>query len=735
MPWHKVSMIAMVTMMTAMGPTAGSAQEATEGEATPQAQEAQEGQQTQEAGQAAGTAVSADPYLWLEQVEGERALDWVEARNDRALGRLTGDSRYEDIRARAEQLRTAEDRIAYGSIQGRQVHHFLQDSTHVRGIWRRFELSDYRRGRLDDFEVLLDVDALAEEEGENWVYKGRTCLGPDSSRCLVELSRGGGDAVVVREFDMTTKSFPIGGFRLDEAKQWAAWVDEDRLLVATPNDGGKTNSSGYPMTVRLWHRDQLLEDAKLVFEGETSDAFAVPMSIRRQGEGRYLFVNRAADFFSEELFRVSDTGETTRLPLPDDVDFRGVFKGQLMALLRSDWTVGERTLPKGALIAVPLDRLQAGETAAAQVVLAPGDKGAIEGVSLARDVIYVSMLEDVKGRLMTVRLDDRGGWASEAVNLPTTGSVRVTSTDDTLNLAFVNYEDFLTPDTLYAVEPGEEPSVAQALPERFDPSPYVTEQHFATSADGTAVPYFVIRAKDLAFDGTAPTLQYGYGGFEIALTPGYASPMAQAWLKRGGVYVIANIRGGGEYGPKWHQAALKENRQRAYDDFIAVSEDLIRRKVTSPQHLGIYGGSNGGLLVGAVMTQRPDLYGAVVSAVPLMDMMRYHKLLAGASWIGEYGNPDIPEERQWIAGYSPYQKVSAERSYPSLFLTTSTKDDRVHPGHARKMAARMLEQGHDVLYYENTEGGHSAAANLKQMAVRDALIATFLLQELKPGGA
>ena len=680
------------------------------------------------------TANGGDPYLWLEEVESDRALDWVRQRNERALTVLTEDPRYEAIRQRAEEIRTAEDRIAYGDIMGNQVHHFLQDQSHVRGVWRRFALSDYRRGRLDEDEILLDVDALAEEEGENWVYKGRNCLGPTSSHCLVELSRGGGDAVVVREFDMDRKAFVEGGFVLDEAKQWVTWMDADTLLVATPLEGGDVNTSGYPLTVRLWQRGEALGDAQEVFRGDPDDAFAVPVTSRRQGEETHAFVIRARDFFSEEIHYLAGSGDTDRLPLPDDIDYRGVFQGQLIALLRSDWQTGGQTLGKGSLISVPLSELRAGRTGAAKVIVAPDAEGAIEGVALARDVIYVALLQDVKGRLtMARRRSDR--WRLEMVDLPETGSLSVTTSDDTTDLVFVNYEDFLTPDTLYAVEPGREPAVSQALPERFDAEPFVAEQHFATSRDGTKVPYFLIRAEEFSFDGSAPTLQYGYGGFEIAMTPGYASPVTQAWLQRGGVFVVANIRGGGEYGPAWHQAALKENRQRAYDDFIAVSEDLIRRKVTSPRYLGIYGGSNGGLLVGAVMVQRPDLYGAVVSAVPLLDMLRYHKLLAGASWIGEYGNPDIPAERAWIEAYSPYQNVDAGRSYPDLFLTTSTKDDRVHPGHARKMAARMLDQGHDVLYYENIEGGHSAAANLEQLARRDALIATFLLQELKPSRA
>jgi len=669
-----------------------------------------------------------DPYLWLEEVEGERALDWARARNEEALARLERDPRYDNIRTFAEDIYTAEDRIPYGQIRGDHVYNFWQDDTHVRGLWRRATLESYA-SQSPDWETLLDLDELAEAEGENWVWKGAGCLPPEHTRCLLRLSRGGADAVVVREFDLSEKAFVEDGFRLDEGKQWTEWVDTDTLMVATPHAGGMQNSSGYPRTVRLWQRGTPLSNAETIFTGEESDAFAFPMSIIRP-EGREMFVVRAPDFFTETIFHLGQDNSLRELPLPEDVDMQGLIDGHLIARLRSNWSLGETSLPAGAVVTLPLRDLIAGEARDAEILVTPDKKTAVEQVAIARDAVYVSVLENVKGRLKRATRAD-GGWQIEDVAVPRTGTVAITSANAFNDVVFVNFEQFLEPDTLFLVRSTEDIEAIKRNPPRFDGEPYAVAQHFAESEDGMRIPYFLIHRKDMPQDGTTPTILYGYGGFEISLTPSYLSPLAISWLERGGAYAVANIRGGGEFGPAWHEAALKENRKLAFADFAAAASDLVQRKLTTPDRLGIYGGSNGGLLVTATMVRYPDRFGAVVAAVPLVDMLRYHKLLAGASWIAEYGNPDIPEERSYIEQYSPYQNVRPGVEYSPIFLTTSTRDDRVHPGHARKMSAKMAAQGHEVLYYENIEGGHAAAANLRQRARRDALVATFFLQELK----
>lgn len=670
-----------------------------------------------------------DPFLWLEEIEGDKAIAWVKERNEHSLGLLASDPRYEPIRTEAEKILTATDRIPYGTYANGEVHNFWQDDTHVRGIWRKASLDSYKTD-TPDWQTVLDLDALAEAEGENWVYKSPlSCLRPEHRRCIVRLSRGGKDAVVLREYDAVDKRFVEDGFTVPEGKQWSAWVDRDTLLIATEHGGGNLTTSGYPRQVRLWRRGTPLDEAKLVFESPEDDALAYPVTVHRP-EGVSVFVLRVPEFFKQEVLAVEADGSTISLPLPADVDFQGTFDGRLLALLRSDWQVHEAAIPKGSLVSLDLEDLKAGRIDSLTTVVAPMQGVAIDEVSIGGEAVLVSLLDTVKGRLLAAS-PDGDGWAVRDVALPENGSVNVVTADAFSGVAMVNFEQFLAPDTLYLIDGESAPDAIKSLPARFDPEPYMTEQRFAVSKDGTRVPYFVVRAKDTVFDGTTPTLLYGYGGFEISITPSYLGPLSKEWLTRGGAYVVANIRGGGEFGPQWHQAALKFNREKAYDDFIAVAEDLIAKKLTSPRHLGIRGGSNGGLLVGATFTRRPDLFNAVICAVPLLDMLRYHKLLAGASWIGEYGDPEDPEMAAYIRSYSPYQNVSASGSYPEVFFFTSTKDDRVHPGHARKMAARMMQQGHPVIYYENIEGGHGGAANLKQRAKVTALEAVYLLRKLK----
>lgn len=669
-----------------------------------------------------------DPYLWLEEVEGEDALNWVHEQNARSLPVLENDPRFKEVEAEAAAILNAKDRIPLGSIKGDYLYNFWQDEDNVRGILRRASLESYATD-TPNWETILDVDAIAEAEDENWVYKGYSCLAPANELCLVRLSRGGGDAVVTREYNFKTKSFVEGGFTLTEGKQSTAWVDENTILVGNDFGEGSMTTSGYARFIRLLKRGQDIADAETIFEIEPQDMGLFAFSEDRP-EGHYSMIQHAPRFFAGNIWHVGEGAKLTRLPFPEDADYKGMFNGIALAQMRTNWIMGDHTFVAGSLVGVNMEHVLEGVNISdIETVFAPSDSQSIQSISTSKDIVYVNLLENVTSKLIALSKDGNN-WSAATVNLPENGSINVITSDDFSNTTMVTYESFLVPDQLYQIDGDGSATVIKSLPERFDASNLITEQKWATSADGTEVPYFLVRHKDVIFDGSTPTLQYGYGGFEISIDPSYVSPPALSWLKRGGAYVVANIRGGGEFGPAWHQAALLENRQLAFDDFIAVSETLISTGLTSPEKLGIWGRSNGGLLMGAMFTQRPDLYGAVMTGVPLLDMKRYNKLLAGASWMAEYGNPDVPEQWDFIKEYSPYQNVQADVSYPEIYFYTSTKDDRVHPGHARKMVAKMSDMGHSVLYYENTEGGHAGTANLNQLAYSRALQMTYLMQKL-----
>lgn len=676
----------------------------------------------------ASVAQDADPYVWLENVEGEQALEWVGERNKHSLGILEADERFTGLMESALRDYNAVDKIAYGRLLGGSVHNFWQDEKNVRGIWRRASLRSYKSGE-PRWINLMDLDQIAHDEGENWVLKGRKCLPPDFGHCLVEFSRGGGDAVVTREYDAMMKRF-AGRFITDEAKQEVVWIDRDTVLIGTDYGDGTTTESGYPNQVRVWKRGFDLATSKMVHEGNRTDVGSFPFASHR-ADSTYVGIRQALDFFTNVLHIYDAENEEMRtLDLPRSIDFKGIFGHDVIIQLRKNWRIAGRDIPAGALISVNIADATGGTSGAnLKVIFTPTGSSSIDDVQIGKDRMYLSILENVTGKLYSAKPSNKG-WDVSEIAMPANGSLNIVSVDEWSDAAFVNYENFLQPDTLYAIERGGEPEVVQSLPARFDAEGLVTEQKFATGSDGTEIPYFVIRKADTEMNGTTPTMLYGYGGFEISMTPAYLAGFGKLWLENGGAYVIANIRGGGEFGPAWHQAVLKENRQLAFDDFIAVAENLISTGLTSAPHLGIRGGSNGGLLVGASFTQRPDLFNAVICAVPLLDMMRYHTLLAGASWVGEYGDPDIPEERAYIRKYSPYQNIDADAEYPEMFIYTSTKDDRVHPGHGRKMAARLMDYGKPVLYYENTEGGHAAAANLKQRAYTDALQVVYALKKL-----
>ena len=670
----------------------------------------------------------ADPHLWLEDVTGEKQLAWARARNAESMKALANTADFTSRERRILSILDSKEKIPFVSKIGDRFYNFWRDAKNPKGLWRRTTLEEYRKPDTA-WEVVLDLDALAAAENENWVWHGATVLEPEDRFCLVSLSRGGADADVVREFDLEARAFVAGGFSLPEAKSRVAWRDEQSLFVATDFGPGSLTASGYPRTVREWRRGTPLAEANLVFEGRPDDMSVAGYRDLTPGFERD-FVARQVTFWTSELFLRRD-GQLVKIEKPDDANAT-VHREWILIELRSPWSIGGRTYPAGALLAADFEKFLGGDRGF-HLLFDPTPRTSLVAYAGTRHHLLLTTLDNVRSRVEVLSFRDGVWQRSPLPGVPDAGTASVTPLDE------IESDDYLLvtsspvmPSSLALGTAG----VARAAdrlktsPAFFDAAGLTVSQHEVSSNDGTKIPYFQIGPANLPLDGSTPTLLYGYGGFEIPLVPGYDAVSGAAWLERGHVLVIANIRGGGEFGPAWHQAALKANRPRAYEDFLAVAEDLIRRKVTSPKHLGCKGGSNGGLLVGNIYTMRPDLFGAIVCQVPLLDMRRYHTLLAGASWMGEYGNPDVPEEWAFIRTFSPYHNVDRAKTYPPLLITTSTRDDRVHPGHARKMTALLTEQGKDVLYYENIEGGHGGAADNKQRAFMEALGWTFLDRHL-----
>ncbi len=668
----------------------------------------------------------ADPYLWLEPAHGKRALAWVERQDAATLEELQAVPEYAPIHAALLSIYNSKQRIPWPQIRGRWVYNFWQDASHVQGIWRRTTLADYATA-TPHWETVLDVDALSRREGRRLVFKGADCLEPEDRLCMIALSPGGTDAVVYREFDTEKKAFVAGGFELPAAKSTVSWKDADTLWVGTDFGPGSMTTSGYPRIAKQWRRGTPLAAARTVLEGSVKDV-SDGVYTEFEPEGRYFIARKAHAFFSGESFLLLG-GRLVKLAIPDDARLYGFFKDHMLLSLRSAWTVGGTTYPQGALLAIDLDEFLQGRRNF-DVLFRPTARTSLDGVSWTRNLLLVSTLDNVHSRLFRFTLEN-GEWRRREVPLPGLGTARVVTTGTLDDTYFFTYTDFLTPSTLYLSDNGAAPKKVKSSPAFFDAEGMRVAQYEATSKDGTKVPYFVVMPRGFRADGKNPTVLYGYGGFEVSLLPHYSATIGTAWLARGGVYVLANIRGGGEFGPRWHRAALKANRHKAFEDFAAVAEDLIARRITSPRHLGIMGGSNGGLLVGATFTRHPDLFRAVVCQVPLLDMRRYTKIGAGASWIAEYGDPDRPADWAYIRTWSPYQNLKPGVKYPRVFFYTSTADDRVGPAHARKMAARMEAMGDPVYFYENTEGGHSAGANLRQRAKMWALSYAYLWKMLR----
>lgn len=615
-----------------------------------------------------------DPYKWLEDVDAEKSLEWVEKWNEKSLDVLTGQSDYKNIYEKNLEIYNSTDRIAAPSIYGDLIYNFWQDQKHVRGIWRRTTMKSYLSDN-PEWETVIDIDALSEKDGEKYVFKGAEGLYPDYNKFLISLSKGGGDAVIVREFDAKTNEFIKDGFTLHEAKGSGSWIDENTLMVSTDFGDGMT-TSGYPKQVKIWKRGTDLKAAKQVFEGKEDDMGIWGSAIQTK-EKVYQIIMQRTSFYSGSYY-VIEKGEVIELDLPADISLGNIFKKQVIFELKSDWEIGSNSFKQGDMVSIAYTDLIKGGTNY-QLIVSPDERSSITETNTTKNALLVNMLNNVKSELYKYSFN--GTWKKEKIDVPELGNISLGSSDDESDTYFFYFTNFLEPSTLYKADAKSgKQSKVKSLPSFFPTEKYQVQQNEAASKDGTKIPYFVVSAKSVKLDGNNPTLLYVYGGFEIPMLPSYNATTGTAWLEKGGVYVLANIRGGGEFGPKWHQAGLKENRQLVFDDFHAVAESLIDKKITSSKKLGIFGGSNGGLLVGVAYTQRPDLYNAVVCAVPLLDMKRYNKLLAGASWMAEYGNPDVPEEWEYIKEYSPYQNVKKGMDYPEVFFTTSTRDDRVHPG-------------------------------------------------------
>jgi prolyl oligopeptidase len=669
---------------------------------------------------------AADPNLYLEQIDGARALAKVKSWNAATLAVLEKQPGFADYRAKALALLSTNQKIAEpDQILGDKVLNFWQDEQHPRGIWRVSSLADFAAGH-PQWRTLIDIDAMSAADNKKWVFKGATCLSPAYVDCMVSLSNGGGDAVEVREFDLDKSAFIAGGFFLPNAKTDVSWAGPDALFVGSDFGPGTLTDSGYARIVKLWKRGTPLTAATTLAQGQKTD---VSVSARSfvDGNRTWPVLTRSIDFYRHKVWHIAADGRLVPSPLPDDADIEDVLDGRVIASLKTPW----QGHPAGALVAYSIPDLLAGRTPAIETVFVPNEHQAVEQVSASRSKLWVKYLEDVSGRLAALTRSPDGTWSSAPVALPDKSTVHLNATATTSDLAFATVEGMLTPPTLFRAQPGAAPAVVQSLPPQFDASNMFVEQHFATSKDGTKIPYFLVRRKDVT--GAVPVLMHAYGGFELAQTPTYlvtepyrSGPLALFWVQQGNVYVLANIRGGGEYGPRWHHATMREKHQNAFDDVFGVAQDLIDRGVTQKGRIAISGRSNGGLMAAASITERPDLFGGAIIGSPLIDMKRYSHLLAGASWMGEYGNPDVPADWAFISKYSPYQNLKCGVRYPVPFIYTSTRDDRVHPGHARKFAAKLEECRDRFFYDESIEGGHEAGVVPAEDAQRVALEAVYL---------
>jgi prolyl oligopeptidase len=675
---------------------------------------------------------SADKYQWLEDVSGERSMAWVKAENERSAKAIESDPHYTGLEAAALKVLESPERLAIPSINGAEVYNTWQDADHVRGILRRTLVADYLAAQ-PHWQTVLDYDALAKQDNQKWVQKGRVCLYPGNELCLVELSAGGEDAITLREFNLKTGKFVEGGFMLPRSKQSVAWVDKDTLLVSRDWGAGSITKSGYPFVVKLWKRGQPLDQAKEVYRGAETDNAAGATALH-DGDGHHaMVVGRGVSFFESEISLLTPDGPR-RMALPGKASLNGLLNGQIIVTLDEDWKPAgsDNRFVQGSIVSLDLEAVKKDPLhLRPSVVFTPTATEFEQSVARTKNHLLLTTLDNVQGRAYSYTFGAKGAWTRKKLDVPDNRTLSIQSANWFDDRFFLLVEGFLTPSSLLLGDAGTGTlREAKTIPARFDASREVVEQLVAVSKDGTKVPYFVVRRKDIKYDGTNPTLLTAYGGFQVSETPVYSPLYGKLWLERGGVFVLANIRGGGEFGPAWHEAGLKTHRQRIYDDFAAVGQDLVSRRITSPRRLGIVGGSNGGLLMGVEMTQHPEMWNAIVIQVPLLDMLRFEHIAAGASWVAEYGSVSIPEERAFLASISPYNQLKPNVKYPEPLIFTTTKDDRVGPVHARKFAARMEEFKMPFFYEEIVEGGHAAGADLKEQAKSYAFEFTYLTRKL-----
>lgn len=667
-----------------------------------------------------------DKYIYLEDVDGKKALEFVEKQNKATFDVLLNRKEYPEIYQNTLNIVNATDRIAYPTVNGNFIYNFWQDKTNERGIWRKTTKENFNSKNVT-WETVLDIDALSKKDNIKWVFKGARGLYPDYNKFLISLSKGGGDAVVVKEFDATTKTFVENGFSVPEAKSNVSYLDANTIIIGSDFGAGTMTDSGYPRQVKLWSRGTDLKNAKLVYEGDKTDVSVSGYNIL-DGKNNFFIINKGTTFYTSKKL-LSINNKLITIDIPNDADIATIMNNQLIVTLKSDWLVNNKTYKQGSVVSLNFDLL-INDKKEIKTIFEPSATNSVEGISTTKNFLILNVLNNVKSELYNYSLV-KGKWIQSKIKTQDFGTISIVGTDEFTDDYYYDYQNFITPTSLYySNAKTQKTELVKALPSYFDASKFSVNQYKAKSKDGEMIPYFVVAAKNIKLDGTNPTLLNAYGGFEVSRVPTYSGALGKVWLENSGVYVLANIRGGGEFGPKWHQAGLKEKRQNIYNDFHAVAEDLIAKKITSSKNLGIMGGSNGGLLMGVALTQRPDLYNAVVCQVPLLDMKRYNKLLAGASWMGEYGDPDTTDW-EFIKKYSPYQNLRENTKYPEVFFMTSTRDDRVHPGHARKMAAKMLEMGNKIYYYENTEGGHGGASTNEQRAKFNSLYMTYLFMKLK----
>jgi prolyl oligopeptidase len=682
---------------------------------------------------AAMPALPADKYLWLEDVDSPRAMDWVKAEDARSLKVLEADPHYAPYYAEALKIAEAPDRLPTPAQRGGEIYNLWRDADHVNGIYRKTSLADYLTPH-PIWKTVIDIDALGKQDNVKWVAKGLGCLYPGDHYCMVALSAGGEDATTQREFDLKSGQFVPAGFTLPHSKQNVAWLDKDTLILSRDWGPGTLTASGYPFIVKLWKRGTPLDRAKEIFRGQPTDLGANGYTLHdAKNHSLTLFV-RNVTIFENQTFVLTPAGPR-QLMIPAKSRIAGLLDGRVLLSIDEDWKPAGQLQPfkQGSLLEMKLSEvIKDPANLKPSIVFEPTADEFLQGAATTKSRLLLTTLKHVQGRAY-IYSPDLIGWTRKEIPIPENVSVTIDSTSETDDNFFLGIAGFLTPPSIFLGDAAADTlTLEKTEPARFDASKDVVEQLEATSKDGTKIPYFIVHPRDMKDDGTNPVLLDAYGGFQISMTPEYSPNIGKLWLDHGGVYVMANIRGGGEFGPAWHEAGLKTHRQRIYDDFAAVGEDLIARRITSPQHLGIMGGSNGGLLMGVEMTQHPDLWNAIVIQVPLLDMLRFEHIDAGASWTGEYGSVSNPAERAFLASISPYNQLKPGVKYPEPFIFTTTKDDRVGPQHARKFAAKMEEFHEPFLYDEIIEGGHAAGANLAEQAKTWALTYTYLTSKLMP---